>query len=189
MAQVVDPDIEISDSFAQVLDAGLNRANEKLAAALAVDINLQALTSGKAAIDQLLQYLDSEDFETVSISQSLQGDLAGQMLLMVSGDAAITMTRELLDEQAHLRELTDVEEEALQEIGNVLINAFLTSYLEISTASLIQTQMPTLMRGQFHRVMDNMVGDTKEKRLTYLSMQITTAREKYRALLIWPRID
>ncbi len=189
MEQVADPDSQVSDSLGQVLNAGLNRAMEKLGEVVARDIQLRALASGVASIDNVRTYLDHEDSETVTVCQPLNGDLDGQILLMLDTDTAIAMTRELLDEQAHLRELTDIEEEALQEIGNILINAFLTSYLKKFTATRVWTRLPTLMRGPFILLLESVVGDNPDSSVTFLSLQMTTSRNTHRALLVWTGLD
>ena len=108
---------------------------------------------------------------------------------MLDSDAAITMTRELLDEQAHLRELTDIEEEALQEIGNILINAFLSSYLKKFSATRVWTQLPSLMRGPFILLLESVAGDSPDSNVTFLSLQMTTPRNTHRALLVWTGLD
>ena len=67
----------------------------------------------------------------VAIRQNFKGELSGTALLVFPGAQSLELVRTLLNEDMPLEVLTELEQETLQDVGNVILNAFLESFTQM----------------------------------------------------------
>jgi len=78
------------------------------------------------AIDELPRFLgNSIKEEVVSVHQIFSGPVAGDALLMLNYEGAVTLTDLLSENPVHSRKLDASALEAVTEVGNILLNACL----------------------------------------------------------------
>lgn len=72
----------------------------------------------------------------VAIRQKFGGGLNGTALLIFPGAKSLALVRTLLGDDIPLESLTQLEQETLLDVGNVILNAFLGSFTEMMTVDL-----------------------------------------------------
>ncbi|MBF0438233.1 MAG: hypothetical protein HQL93_03835 [Magnetococcales bacterium] len=73
----------------------------------------------------------NEEEKLVAIRQNFTGELTGTALLIFPGAESLELVRTLLNEQIPLEVLMELEQETLQDVGNVVLNAFLESFTQM----------------------------------------------------------
>ncbi|MBF0215313.1 MAG: hypothetical protein HQM00_17435 [Magnetococcales bacterium] len=73
----------------------------------------------------------NEEEKLVAIRQNFTGELTGTALLIFPGAESLELVRTLLNEQMPLEVLMELEQETLQDVGNVVLNAFLESFTQM----------------------------------------------------------
>jgi chemotaxis protein CheC len=69
----------------------------------------------------------------VAIRQRFRGGLNGTVLLIFPGAKSLELVRTLLGDDMPLETLTELEQETLLDVGNVILNSFLASFTEMMT--------------------------------------------------------
>ncbi|MBF0341127.1 MAG: hypothetical protein HQL95_09235 [Magnetococcales bacterium] len=73
----------------------------------------------------------NEEEKLVAIRQNFTGELTGTALLIFPGAEGLELVRTLLNEHMPLEVLMELEQETLQDVGNVVLNAFLESFTQM----------------------------------------------------------
>ncbi|MEO5377286.1 MAG: hypothetical protein H7832_05820 [Magnetococcus sp. DMHC-6] len=74
-----------------------------------------------------------QDEKLVAVRQNFKGELTGTALLIFPGVESLELVRTLLHEDMPLEVLTELEQETLLDVGNVILNAFLASFTQMMT--------------------------------------------------------
>ena len=97
--------------------------------------------------------LNSRSLDSVSgVTQRFSGPFEGQAMLLFAGDKSLELVRSLLQNTAPLDRLTEFEEDALNEIGNIILNAGLSSLGNIFEQE-IYSDLPVYFNGSFDELM------------------------------------
>ena len=90
--------------------------------------------------------------ETVAVRQHFDGRMEGDILLIFPEHRSLELVRSMLGDQVPLDQLTDLEREALLEIGNIILNACLGS-LANQLGLTLESSLPAYVRGSPARVL------------------------------------
>ncbi len=100
--------------------------------------------SRKEVSDLIEQAVNSD---IISISIETEGFINGKSLLIFSEKSSLSLVRAILQEQVPLEMLSEMEEEALTEVGNVVLNACLATFSNQLNQQLI-TSVPCCLKGK-----------------------------------------
>ncbi len=173
-------------SMLQMTAQGLAVAESVVSSISHINIELKISSHGMIGLDNLHKLFDQQEPEVIAISQSLQGVIQGHVLFLLNHDAGMQLMRGLLKENARLRELTELEEEALLEFGNIIINSCLSSYLRLNQGQLI-SHLPRLDRDHYTQIMNEYRSDIFDDELFYTQIQISLKDKSFIACLLWTR--
>jgi chemotaxis protein CheC len=82
--------------------------------------------------DKLVELLDPERSRRItSVSQTFAGDVTGQALLMFPGETSLEVVRLMLGSQTPLSQLTEMEQDAMCEIGNIILNTCFSTFADM----------------------------------------------------------
>jgi len=152
-----------------------------------LDIQIVEIESADKNMQQLLAQFDAAETQMVSVIQNLEGDNGGHALFLLNEDISTLLIREILHEKARLRELTEMEEEALSEIGNIIINSCLSNYSQIAKGE-VGSQLPLLSRGHITQLLQTYEDEMGQKDLFYIHLNINTGSQSYNSYLLWTRL-
>ncbi len=148
------------------------------------DISISTLAQGVMGLEEAHRLFDQKDPEVIAISQRIQGALQGHVIFVLNYKTGMSLLRALLKEHARLRELTEMEEEALLELGNIIINSYLSSYL-IHHHVEINSHLPTLEREHFAQVLHEYRTEMSGDELFFIQLLISFNEHDYEANLMW----
>ena len=92
------------------------------------------------------------------VSQKFHGDFTGQALLVFSQKNGLTLVRRLLGENIPLESLSDLEQDSLVEIGNIMLNACFGTAINILKAD-IEIEMPKFQQGSIEDIYQHVSAD------------------------------
>lgn len=88
-----------------------------------------------------------------SVSQGFNGPLGGLAMLLFPVDKSLEIVRLMLDGQVSVDKLTEFEEEALCEIGNIILNSGLSSLADIFGKEM-QSGLPVFSQGKCEEILN-----------------------------------
>ncbi len=141
------------DVLAEALNIGMGAAAASLSDMLGSSVGLSApriefMTRGEA----VLALNRTGAGPVCGVSQGFEGNFSGESMLLFPIDKSLELVRLLMKETLPLEGLTELEEEALSEVGNIILNAVIGSLAELF-AHDIGTDLPSFKQGSFEDVL------------------------------------
>ena len=104
-----------------------------------------------------------------AVRQTFAGPFDGQAMLIFPEGSSLELVRRLLPDSPPIGDMTDLEEEALTEVGNVILNHCLASFANLLHAE-IRTEIPVYQIGRPEEIAE-LVAYLCGRRNTYISGQ------------------
>jgi chemotaxis protein CheC len=186
MNQMINIDENPHAAMFQITLQGLALAESVISSMNQMEVRLNLGSYGMIGFDYLHQLFNQQNPDVITVSQFVQGDVKGHVLFMLNYDTGMQLMRGLLKENARLRELTEMEEEALMEFGNIIINSCLASYLKQYKGHLT-SHLPTLERDHYAQVMNEYRSEILDDALFYTQIQIEFLQQSFQGSLLWTR--
>lgn len=140
----------------------------------------------KLSVPELLFMSKSEAAETIAsqtvknvtgVSQDFNGSVGGQALLLFPSHKSLELVRLLLKDAVPLNQLTEFEEEALSEIGNIILNSGLASLAHMFGEE-IKTGLPIFIQGTTTEIFNDNTEELNETEII-LFLRVDFHVEKY----------
>ncbi len=139
------------DALTELVNLGVSRAATNLALMVHEEVILSvpkvALLSREEAIRTLSE---RESKNLVAVHQVFEGDLAGRALLIFPEEQSLELVRSVVGSELSLEEIIELEQEALAETGNVILNSCLATIAN-SLESSLKISLPEVIRGESSR--------------------------------------
>lgn len=141
---IVWSDIE-KDALAEFLNLGMGAAAESLSSMLGQEILLSVPEINFVSQDEFKKWCrDEVGKEIVGVQQAFTGHAAGNISLLFSKDNSYNLVRELISDDMPLDDLPDMQNEAIAEIGNIVLNACMAAIAD-SLKLEIPTELPRVV--------------------------------------------
>lgn len=135
------------DALSELFNIGLGRAGRGLHELTGEEVRLSAPRVDLVDRDQLLSHLAEILGERVmSIDQSAKGPFDAQAFLLFPESSMMALARALLGPETPVEDLPDLSQEALSEMGNIILNAAYSSFADLLGVELM-TGMPNFRLG------------------------------------------
>ncbi|HSK39601.1 MAG TPA: chemotaxis protein CheX [Arenibaculum sp.] len=135
------------DALTELVNVGVGRAARNLSRLLSDQI---LLTVPRADILPLLDAADSlsgrEPAKLVAVGQEFTGAFSGHALVIFPEAKSFELVRAVMGSAPSADEIADLEQEALTEIGNIILNGCLV-VIANTLGRHLAISLPTLMRG------------------------------------------
>ena len=145
-APVTLSDIE-TDALTELVNLGVSRAAANLALMVHEEVLLTvpriALLSRSDAIRTLGE---RESKNLVAVHQIFEGEIEGRALLIFPEEQSLELVRAVVGGDLSLEEIIELEQEALAETGNVILNGCLAT-LANCLESKLRISLPEVLRG------------------------------------------
>lgn len=142
-----------NDTISELINIGVGRAASSLSEMVDQPVEL---TVPRIAF---VERFSDTDFarsptEVVSaVSQTFDGPFAGEAMLVFPEERSLELVRSLLKVDVPLDALTDLEQEALMEVGNIILNACLGSISNV-LGEPINCSMPSFRKRESRTLLD-----------------------------------
>jgi len=136
------------DALTEMVNIGVNRAAASLREMVGEQVLLSvpkvALVSRELAIATLGE---NEVSHLVGIHQVFEGEITGRALLIFPDTKSLELVRAVTGGELPLEEIIELEQEALAEIGNIILNGCLATIANMLQRNL-KMSLPEILRGE-----------------------------------------
>jgi chemotaxis protein CheC len=135
------------DALTEVINIGVSRSAKNLSRMVKDQVHLSVPRTEIMNRDRAVGWLSKrENSSLVAVGQDFHGSFSGQALLIFPEKTSLELVRSILDDTLSLEEIVDLEQEALAEVGNVVLNGCLVVMANMLKQSL-DMSLPRVMRG------------------------------------------
>jgi chemotaxis protein CheC len=106
--------------------------------------------------EQAADYIEKHSSLRISaIQQAFKGSFSGTAVLFFPEEKSLELVRTLLQEDVPLDSLTDLEQDSMLEVGNIILNAILASITEMLDMD-VRCGLPDFLTGNCSHLLDKL---------------------------------
>jgi len=140
------------DALTEIFNIGIGRAANSLNQMVSQTVDLTIPEIEILPNKEAKQKLDfNEEMEISAVTQRFSGDFQGQALLMFSKENGLQLVSLLLGNKIPIEDLSELEQDSLVEIGNVILNACFGTVINFLQSS-ISIEMPEFIQGKINNI-------------------------------------
>lgn len=142
------------DALTELVNIGVSRAANSLRSMIGEQVHLSVPHVSLVGRDRAIAILrEREDSKLVAVHQVFEGDVAGRALLIFPERKSLELVRAVTGGELPLEDIIDLEQEALAETGNIILNGCLASMANMLHRSL-RVSLPEILRGEGHELLN-----------------------------------
>jgi chemotaxis protein CheC len=145
-AGIVLDELEI-DALTELVNIGVSRAAVSLRDMVQGEVLLVVPSVSIVTRAQAASIIDEQEPEKlVAVNQAFDGDISGRALLIFPETNSLELVRAVTGGGLPLEDIIELEQEALAETGNIILNACLATIANMLQRSL-KVSLPEVLRG------------------------------------------
>lgn len=142
------------DTLGELFNIGMGRAASSLSDMVDSEVILTIPSFNAVDFHSALSILNSESTGNVNaVEQCFQGEFSGNAFLFFNNESSLELIHSILGEEGWSFELGEMEQEALKEISNIILNACFGCIADILECEL-ESSVPELISGKVDDVFD-----------------------------------
>ena len=146
-----------NDALAEIINIGMGRAADSLSQMVSEEVKLSVpvlrILQGDGAADEISGMTDKD---ISGVTQDFEGILSGRAMLLFPEKQSMNLVRLLLKDEVPLEMMSELEKEALTEVGNIILNACFGTVANTLTFELNST-LPVFVQGKTTALFENEV--------------------------------
>jgi len=168
-----------SDAIQELGNIGAAHAATTLSQMLGSTIEMSVPAVTVVDLSHLAEYMGEESAAMVAFE--LQGDIphGGYILFYITRESAIRMTNTMLGLTETNRPLSEMDESALLEVGNIMVSAFLDATAELLGFVMLPSP-PALTIDMAHAAMQSLIAQMQEETNEVLLFSTELTCEEYK---------
>lgn len=157
-----------NDLLTELINQGIGRAAASLSLMVEEEVKLTVPELKFITFDETVLYITENNQLTLSgVQQTFDGDISGSAFLIFSDTNSLDLVRIILGKSALASQLTEYEADALNEIGNVILNAAIGSMAN-NFGNEIIISLPKYIHGDSNDVFKKAINQPKNTDLIML---------------------
>ena len=183
-------DIE-RDALAEISNIAMARAATSLRQMVEHEVKLSVPAVEILSQDVVRQLIAKPDNQNlVAVRQDFDGAFSGRALLIFPEANSLELVRAVVGRQLPLEDIVDLEDEALAETGNILLNSWVATIANLLKRGL-KMSLPVVVRGDSQRVLESV--RAQENMILFLHIKFEISRKEIRGyvalMMDTPSID
>jgi len=139
------------DALTELVNLGVSRAAGNLAVMVREEVILSVPKVALMTRQDAIQTLGQRDSRSlVAVHQTFEGEIVGRALLIFPEERSLELVRSLVSSELSNEEIIELEQEALAETGNVILNSCLATIAN-ALESRLKISLPEVIRGESTR--------------------------------------
>lgn len=135
------------DALIELVNIGVSRAANSLREMVGEQVHLSVPNVSLETRSRAIAILAKrEDSNLVAVHQIFEGDITGRALLIFPETKSLELVRAIIGGDLSLEDIVGLEQEALAETGNILLNSCLATIANMLQRSL-KMSLPEVLRG------------------------------------------
>ena len=169
------------DALAEIANMGVSRAASSLRQMVGEQVLLSVpsvrIVTRRAA-SKLAERNNSK--RLVAVQQSFEGPFAGKALLIFPEAQSLELVRSILGDEHSLEDVIDLEQEALAETGNIILNGCLATIANLLHRTM-RMSLPSIVRGDGTALFGS--GASREQFVLFLYIDFNIKRRDVRGFI------
>jgi chemotaxis protein CheC len=146
-------DIE-SDAIAEISNVAVGRAATSLRQIVGHEVSMSVPSVEVMSRDAAARAVAKPGTKSfVAVSQAFEGPFSGRALLIFPEANSLELVRTILAREMPLEDVAEIEDEALAETGNIILNSFVATMANIFKRVLTMS-LPTVVRGDSQQLFE-----------------------------------
>ncbi|ESY99124.1 chemotaxis protein CheX [Mesorhizobium sp. M0317] len=135
------------DALTELVNIAVSRAAKNLREMVGRQVFLSVPRINLVGRQQAIDILDEREMDRlVAVHQVFEGDITGRALLIFPEERSLELVRAVAGPDHSLEDIIDLEQEALAETGNIILNSCLATIANLLRRSL-RVSLPEVIRG------------------------------------------
>lgn len=174
------------DMLSELFNLGMGSAASALSEMVSEEVLLSVPEIKFMKKSELAKMLAAESGDHISgVSQNFHGMLLGKALLTFPTQKSLELVRLLLQDTVPIENLTEFEEEALLEVGNIIINAGLSSLADIFEDE-ITSDLPIFNSGSSNDVINSADNNANyQEAVLYLQVDFSIELQNIKGYVVY----
>lgn len=174
------------DMLSELFNLGMGSAASALSEMVSEEVLLSVPEIKFMKKSELAEMLADESNDHISgVAQNFHGMLLGKALLTFPSHKSLELVRLLLQDTVPIENLTEFEEEALLEVGNIIINAGLSSLADIFEDE-ITSDLPVFNSGSCAEVINSADNNENyQEAVLYLQVDFTIELQNIKGYVVY----
>lgn len=136
------------DAISEILNIAIGQAARALSEMVDEEVKLSVPSIESLSVQEACDRVDRHTGRAGSaVRESFSGPFEGDMLLIFPEDQSLELVRRLIGETTEVESITDLEQDALMEVGNVIMTSCLSTMADTLGLSFTNTSLPEILRG------------------------------------------
>ena len=175
-----------SDVLVEVFNLGMGQAAASLSQMVEEEILLSVPELSFLPTEEAAKLLAQKASNSLTgVSQEFSGAFYGHAMLLFPERSSLELVRLLLQDSVPLDNLTEFEEEALNEVGNIILNAGLSSLANTFDQEII-TELPIFRQGNANDILnDDAAQDNDENLVLFLRVDFKLEKHAINGYVIF----
>jgi chemotaxis protein CheC len=150
------------DALTELANMGVGRAAASLSRMVDEPIHLSVPDVALLTREEAACEMEARDpARLIAVRQDFSGSFAGHALLLFPETNSLELVRAVVGPQPTLEEIADLEEEAMAEVGNVILNGYLATIANLLQEQL-QISLPDVLRGSGRNILSMRDGQSAD---------------------------
>ncbi len=175
----INNDEDFLDAVAEVLNIGMGYAASVLSEMVNEEVKLSVPGVTFVTRPDALKVIQAKtDREVSGVCQHFDGVMGGDVLLLFPEEKSLQLVRAVLQQDLSLEDLTEMEQEAMTEIGNVILNGCLCSIADLFNQSIVGG-IPEFVKGSLANILtDDALVEKVEACVLLLNMEFSLDKNR-----------
>ena len=140
-------DLEL-DALTELVNIGIGRAAASFREMVGAQVHLSVPEVSLVSLDMAIRILDGgQNRKLIAVHQAFEGDIKGRALLIFPEAKSLELVRAVTGGDMPLEDIIELEQEALGETGNIVLNSCLSTIANMLRRSL-RMSLPEILRGE-----------------------------------------
>ena len=136
------------DALTELVNLGISQAAKSLAEMVGQQVTLSVPKVALVSRAEAVRILGERESKTlVAVHQIFEGDITGRALLMFPEAKSLELVRAVIGGDLSVEEIIELEQEALAETGNVILNGCLSTMANLLERNL-RISLPEILHGE-----------------------------------------
>ncbi len=173
------------DALAEIFNIGAGRAASSLSEIVGSQVGLSVPRVEffkSSEINAATLSLHSERIGVVR--QHFSGSLEAEAMLLFTEQRALDIVRDMMGSDASVEDLAEYEQEAMCELGNIILNACISAIADILEASL-QTTLPVYLVDSIEVILAQVISEAGQPVMLVLHIDMTIEKHDSQGNLVF----
>ena len=142
------------DAISEIANMGVSRAAASLRQMVGEQVLLSVPNVRIVSRQEAAGLVERGSPNLVAVRQSFEGPFSGRALLIFPQAQSLELVRSIVGAEHSLEDIIDLEQEALAETGNIILNACLATIANVLRKSM-RMSLPSVIRGDGATMFEN----------------------------------